>query len=268
MTDQVVVWEAVQRVRRGSPLVHNITNFVVMNSVANALLAVGASPVMAHAREEMEEIVGISSALVLNIGTLSSPWVESMFVAGRAATKRGVPIVLDPVGAGASVLRTRTSLQLLLEVGPSVLRGNASEILALAGAGNGGKGVDSAHRVADAWGASRELAARYGCVVVTSGPEDMITDGVDTVLLAGGHEMMPRVTGMGCVASAIVGAHMVMASCPFEGAVTGMAAMATAGSMASDKAEGPGSFQSCFLDALYTMQLSDIAQGIAIRRHI
>lgn len=264
MSEHNFVWDAIQRVRTGGPLVHNITNYVVMNNTANALLAAGASPIMAHAREEVEELVGIVSALVLNIGTLSLPWIEAMFVAGRVAAKRGLPVVIDPVGAGASALRTETSVKLLSELNPAVLRGNASEILAVAGYKGATKGVDSIHEACDAADAARTLAKRYGCTVVVSGAEDFITDGTQDVLVIGGHELMPRVTGMGCTASAIVGAYAAVADSPLQGAVAGMAVMAVAGSMAARKAKGPGSFQVNFIDALYGMQPFDVESGVKV----
>ena len=132
-----------EEVRRQAPLVHNITNYVVMNTTANALLAVGASPVMAHAPEEVEDMVDIASALVINIGTLSEPWIESMLKAAKRAQKKGIPIVYDPVGAGATPYRTRTIHELIQAAAPSILRGNASEIMALAGDAAKTKGVDS-----------------------------------------------------------------------------------------------------------------------------
>jgi hydroxyethylthiazole kinase len=266
MIEHSFVWDAVQRVRTGAPLVHNITNYVVMNTTANALLAAGASPVMAHAREEVEELAGLCSSLVLNIGTLSKPWIESMFAAGRIAQSRGVPVVLDPVGAGASSLRTWTSLDLLRELNISVLRGNASEILALSGAGSRTKGVDSIHQAADAADAARELAGKFGCVVVVSGAEDLITDGSSDVLVRGGHDMMPRITGMGCTATALVAAHAAVAGSVLDGAAAGMGVMAVAGTMASRKAKGPGSFQMHFIDALYGMQSFDVEAGVEIVR--
>ncbi|MBN1434933.1 hydroxyethylthiazole kinase, partial [Candidatus Fermentibacterales bacterium] len=157
--------EALETVRQKRPLVHNITNYVVMNFTANVLLCTGASPVMAHAVEEVEEMVSIANALVLNIGTLSRAWIEAMLRAGRRARSLGVPIILDPVGAGATRLRTDASVDLLEQVRPVAVRGNASEIIALARGDAATRGVDSAHVVDDAAGAALELAARSGTVV-------------------------------------------------------------------------------------------------------
>ncbi len=258
------IWLNVVAVRQTSPLVHNITNYVVMNTTANALLSAGASPIMAHAPEEMEELVAISGALVLNIGTLSRPWIESMLLAGRCAAARKVPVVLDPVGAGASALRTETCLTLLRMVRPAVVRGNASEILALCGAEGATKGVDSIKAPSDALEAAMQLAESFGCVVVVSGEEDVILDSGRIVSLRGGSALMPRVTGMGCTATALVAAHVAAAGDAFTGAVCGMAVMAVAGGMAAEQAAGPGSFQVHFLDALYGMQQQNIHDHVVV----
>ena len=239
--------------RTRQPLVHNITNYVVMNLTANALLALGASPIMAHAEEELDELLGLASALVLNIGTLSAGWIGSMHRAAEIAGRRGVPIVLDPVGAGASRLRTDTALALLGTAAPTVIRGNASEILALAGASGGTRGVDSTHAAHDAADAARQLAKAYGCAVAVSGAEDFITDGTTDLLLPGGHPLMPRVTGLGCTATAVVGAFAAVSATPFRAAVSGMAMMKTAGEIAARQAAGPGTFVPHFLDALHTV---------------
>jgi hydroxyethylthiazole kinase len=245
--------------RQRRPLVHNITNFVVMQSTANALLAIGASPIMAHAPEELEELLNLGSALVLNIGTLSAPWIESMRLAARLARERGLPLVLDPVGAGASRLRTRTSLE-LLEIGrAAVIRGNASEILALSGAAAGARGVDSAHGTEDAEDAARALAKRFGCAVAASGEVDFLTDGNESLRLWGGSPLMPQVTGMGCAASALCGAFAAGAASPLDAALGAMAAMKLAGETAAARSAGPGTLAANFCDALYALQPGDFA---------
>ena len=260
--DADTAWADAALVRQQSPLVHNITNFVVMNTTANALLAAGASPIMAHAPEELEELLGIASALVLNIGTLSAPWIESMRLAGRLARERGLPVVLDPVGAGASTLRTDTALMLLDQAvtdgGLAVVRGNASEIMALAGEAGQTKGVDSAHTTDMAGGPAARLAAERGCVVVASGAVDVVTDGETVIRITGGHHLMPRVTGMGCTATAMVGAFCGVNPDPLAAATHAMAAMSAAGAKAAATAKGPGSMQPAFLDALYTLSRRDM----------
>ncbi|NQT85973.1 hydroxyethylthiazole kinase [bacterium] len=249
-------------VRERAPLVHNITNYVVMNSTANALLAIGASPVMAHALEEVAEMAAIAQALVINIGTLSPPWVASMQTAVRVAGIRGIPWVLDPVGAGATTLRTETARMLLADGRPTIVRGNGSEIMALQGAAAATKGVDSVHSGDDALDAARALASEYQCVVSVSGAVDAVTDGQVVVRVANGHALMPRVTGLGCTASALTGAFAAVDASPIEAAAHAMAVMGIAGELAAEKADGPGTLQLHFLDALYGLSDDDVASRL------
>jgi len=251
---------ALEELRRQRPLVHNITNYVVMDFSANALLAIGASPVMAHATEEVGEMVGLAGALVLNIGTLSRPWIDAMFAAGHAARARGLPIVLDPVGAGATRLRTETARRLLAEVKPTIIRGNASEILSLAMAGGTTKGVDSTRGVEEARGAAIAIAKDSGALVVVTGPEDFITDGERRVRLANGHPLMSRVTGTGCVCSALVGAFAAVQSDPLLASIGALAVYGIAGEMAAEGDPGPGSFRTRLIDALDAISPARVRQ--------
>ena len=248
-------------VRRDAPLVHNITNLVVMQTTANALLALGASPVMAHAVEEMPDIAAISSALVLNIGTLSPAWVESMRLALTTANSRGVPVVIDPVGAGASRYRTSTALELLEASHNAILRGNASEIAALAGLAGTTKGVDSTLDVGASVQSAEKLALRYGCTVCISGSIDVITNGRERLTVEGGSPLMARVTGMGCTASAFCGAFAAVAGPDkrMEATYAAMAVMSTAGGLAAQECRGPGSFPAAFFDRVYALTMEDIA---------
>ncbi len=257
-----MVWEDVQRIREQAPLVLNITNYVVMNTTANALLALGASPVMAHAIDEAEDMARIAQALVINIGTLSAPWVESMFKAGRVARERGIGIVLDPVGCGATAYRTETSQRLVREVRPSVIRGNASEIRALVRSGGNTKGVDSRDSPDDVVADAKALALSANCVVSVSGPVDLITDGIRVARVANGHALMPRVTGMGCTASAITGAFVAVNPEPFSAATNAMAVMGVTGEIAGVGVAGPGSFQLNFLDALYNLDQAQLSERL------
>lgn len=240
-------------IRDTSPLVHNITNFVVMNNTANALLAIGASPVMSHAREEVEEMVALASSLVINIGTLNGQWIEAMDLAMAAAANKGIPIVFDPVGAGATAYRTRTCLDLLNRTAPKVIRGNASEIMVLAGSAGRTKGVDSSAATHDAESAARILAEKYGCVVVVSGATDLITDGQNDCLVHNGHPLMTRVTGLGCTATALIGAYCAIDLNPLAAAGYAMMTMGICGEIAAAQAAGPGTLQLHFLDALYAL---------------
>jgi hydroxyethylthiazole kinase len=252
--------EALRRVRAQAPVVHNITNYVVMNTTANALLAVGASPVMAHAPQEMEEMVGIASALVLNIGTLSDAWIEAMLLAGRAARRRGIPIVLDPVGAGATSYRTSTAARLLAELSPTIVRGNASEIRALCSEAAATRGVDSIHGTEESLAAAHALSEQHGCVVSMSGDVDIIVSGASIARVRNGVPIMTRVTGMGCTASALTGAFAAVASSPFLGATQSMVVLGVAGELAAQRAGGTGSFQVHVLDALSALAPEDLEQ--------
>ncbi|HYD31632.1 MAG TPA: hydroxyethylthiazole kinase [Azospirillaceae bacterium] len=245
------VWSALSTVRSRQPLVHNITNYVVMNNTANALLAVGASPAMVHAVEEVEEFVRISQALVVNIGTLSPAWVESMVRAGDTAKVHGIPWVLDPVGVGATRLRSAAAADLIRR-GPAVIRGNASEIRTLAGlVDSAGKGVDSAHGSEAAVDAARALARETGAAVAVTGVVDYVTDGERVAAIANGHRLMACVTGMGCTATALVGAFAAVERDFLAAAASALAVLGVAGEVAAGRAQGPGSFQMHLLDALY-----------------
>jgi hydroxyethylthiazole kinase len=259
------IGQDLERIRAEGPLVHNITNYVVMNTTANALLAIGASPVMAHAREEVEEMVSLASALVINIGTLSAPWVRAMLQAGRAARRRKIPIVLDPVGCGATRFRTGAAQKLMREVAPAIIRGNASEIRSLLGRKAGTKGVDSRHTPDEVLDEARALSGSAGCVVSVSGPVDLIVEGDTVVRIANGHPLMARVTGMGCTASAITGAFAAVNLQSLKAAAHAMAVMGIAGEMAAERAGGPGSFQMHFLDALSVLRKSDIAARLKMQ---
>ncbi len=251
-------------VRRESPLVHNITNYVAMNLTANALLAVGASPVMAHAPEEVEDMVDIAAALVINIGTLSGHWVEAMLKAARRAKKKGIPIVYDPVGAGATPYRTRTILELIQAVPPAILRGNASEIMASAGGSAKTKGVDSAAAAESALASARRISERRGCVVCVSGETDHIVDPKRTAMIRNGRAMMAKVTGLGCTASALCGAFAAVDADHFTAVTAAMAVMGIAGEIAAEGCAGPASLQVRFLDALHNMTGEEIRQRLKI----
>ncbi|BDU78131.1 hydroxyethylthiazole kinase [Mesoterricola sediminis] len=246
--------DALAAVRAKAPLVHNITNFVVMNTTANALLALGASPVMAHAEAEMADMVALASALVLNLGTLTPAWVAAMVKAGEAANAKGIPIVLDPVGAGATPYRTATARELLQALRPAILRGNASEIQAVAGEQVRTKGVDATSASDDALAAAQALQAAYGCAVAVSGPTDHILGGGRAWRIHNGHPLMPRVTGLGCTATALCGAFAAVTPDPGTAAAQAMAVMGVAGEIAAEGAQGPGTLQLAFLDALYNLE--------------
>ena len=251
-------------IRAHRPLVHNITNYVVMNNTANALLALGASPAMVHANEEVEEFVAISAALVVNLGTLSPAWVAAMHKAVRVAVARGIPWVLDPVGAGATTYRTQTSAA-LAGLKPACIRGNASEIMVLAGAtAETTKGVDASHGSADALAPARRLAQATGAVVAVTGATDYVTDGAALIGLSNGHPLMTKVTGLGCTATALVGAALAVERDRLAAVAAGLSFLAIAGEMAAEQSPGPGSLQLHLLDALHQLDAATIQRRLKI----
>lgn len=251
-----------KRIRENSPLVHNITNYVVMNNTANALLSIGASPVMAHARNEVEDMVSIASSLVLNMGTLSENWLEAMIIAGLKAQERKIPIVFDPVGVGATPYRTESAHKLIKICSPNIIRGNASEIMALGNQEMCTKGVDSTASTNLAIDSARLLAKKLKCVIVVSGEVDYITDGDKLESVEFGTSMMEKVTGMGCTATAIIGAFAACNKNLLQAATNAMLVMGIAGELATAKSDGPGSMQMHFLDCLYNLSAVEIEQAI------
>ncbi|HEY2073239.1 MAG TPA: hydroxyethylthiazole kinase [Gaiellaceae bacterium] len=240
--------------REQKPLVHQITNYVVMNETANATLALGALPVMAHAREEVEEMARIASALVINIGTLSPHWVEAMLMAGRVAGEREIPVVLDPVGAGATTYRTETAKRILDEVDVTVLRGNAGEVATLVGAAAEVRGVESISAGMEPADLAREAASSLGVVASVTGPVDHVSDGERVLAVANGDVLLATVTGTGCMSSALTGCFLAAKPGePLEAAAEALAAFGVAAEAAAAGAEGPGTFHARLYDALYAL---------------
>jgi len=240
-----------RRLRERKPLVHQITNYVVMNETANATLALGALPVMAHAREEVEEMAGLAGALVLNIGTLSPHWVEAMVAAGKASNAAGIPVVLDPVGAGATRYRTDTARRILSEVDVTVLRGNQGEVATLVGVDAEVRGVESIGAADDAAGIARLAAESLGLIASVTGVVDHVSDGERVLAVANGHELLAKVTGNGCMSSAITGCFLAAKHDePLEAAAEALAAFGVAGEDAAREAKGPGTFHVNLYDAL------------------
>ena len=236
--------------RQASPLVQCITNYVAMNIAANVLLAAGASPAMVHAQEEAGEFAAIAGALTVNIGTLSPDWVAGMRKAAKGANKAGKPWVLDPVAHFATAYRRETVAE-LIKLKPAIIRGNASEIIALAGGTSAGQGVDSGDTVASAESAARAVARQTGAVVAVTGATDFVTDGERAMRIEGGSPLMPRVTALGCSLTCLVGAFAaVRPKDPFAASVAALAVFAVAGERAGRASDGPGSFGWRFLDAL------------------
>ncbi|SIS65771.1 hydroxyethylthiazole kinase [Alicyclobacillus vulcanalis] len=265
---QVGSW--LTRVREQRPLVHNITNLVVMNVAANALLSLGASPVMAHAHEEVADMAAIAGALALNLGTLDPYVVTSMDLASEAANRRGVPVVLDPVGAGATPYRTGAALRLLETRNIQVLRGNQGEIGVITGAGGEVAGVDARGAGTDLAGRMVEFARQHHLVVAATGERDLVTDGETMYELQNGHPWEAAITGSGCSLTAVIAAFVAVSDQSRRGIAEATVAAITcfnvAAELAAEGASGPGSFQVKLLDALHTLTPSDVDARARIRR--
>jgi hydroxyethylthiazole kinase len=262
--DAARCWASLQAIRREAPLVQNITNFVSMDVVANGLLALGASPAMVHAREEVVDFAKLASALVVNIGTLTPPWVESMVKAAESMKAKGKPWVLDPVGVGATPYRTRTASQLAV-LKPSVIRANASEVLALAGDALGPtKGVDSTHGSDEAIETADHLAGQLGTIVAVTGAVDYVTDGKRSLRVGNGHPMMTQVTALGCTASSVVGAFLVVEEDALAAAAEALSVFGLAAERAVKAAEGPGSLRWRLLDQLSALDEAALNDGVRI----
>lgn len=252
--------QLIEKVRQERPIVHQITNYVTVNDCANVTLAVGGAPVMADEKDEVREIVSLASALVLNIGTLNRRTIESMLFAAERANERGIPVILDPVGAGASLLRTESVKTLLAKVRVDVIRGNFSEIHALSGDGAGAKGVDvsdadKAIGVKEIARVGRNLALSHRCAVAITGKIDCVVDETRLVCVENGHPLMSSITGTGCMCSALVGTFCAVSRDPFLGALAGVLCMGIAGEVAHERAgaKGNGSYRMALLDAVSLM---------------
>ncbi|MEM1428580.1 MAG: hydroxyethylthiazole kinase [Pseudomonadota bacterium] len=254
--------EALTRMRAAAPLVHCITNYVAMNIAANVVLAAGASPAMVHAEEEAADFTAMVGALTVNIGTTSGPWHRAMVQAARAARSGGTPWILDPVAHFITPFRRNAAAE-LMALSPTIVRGNASEILALAGAETAGKGADAGDAVEHAAEPARALATQTGSVVVVTGVTDIVTDGARMARISGGHALMPKVTALGCALTALTGAYAAVETDPFGATVAACAHFAAAGARAGADAAGPGSFQVAFLDALADVGPADLDAWVA-----
>ena len=243
------------------PLIHHITNQVVMNDTANITLGIGALPVMAHAIEEVEEMVSIAGALVLNIGTLTPAQIEAMLLAGKRANERGIPIVLDPVGAGATSLRTESALRLLSELRIAVVRGNASEVGALIGVAGETRGVESISVTSDPEVLARRAAHELNCTVAITGVRDIITDGTRLARVDNGHPLLATITGSGCMATSLVGAFLAIEHDAYLATTAALVAIGIAGEVAAPQADGPGTFRAHLLDAVAALDAETIHAG-------
>jgi hydroxyethylthiazole kinase len=252
-------------VRAKRPLVHHITNYVTVNDCANVTICIGASPVMAHSKGEVEEMVSMAGALVLNIGTLDEAQVESMLLAGARANSLGIPVILDPVGAGATGLRTGSARRLLHSLDISLLKGNAAEIATLAGAEGSIKGVDSYGIKGEPLDIAKALARKTGMVVAISGATDIVTDGKRTLLVDNGHPLMGKVSGTGCMAASLAGAFAAVTKDYVTASAAAFAAFGLAGEKAARHSNGPASFKVALLDEVYGLTPEELEKGARIR---
>jgi len=260
---QTQIIHALGKLREKQPLVHNITNAVVTNTTANALLAIGASPIMASAPEEMADMVGLANALVINSGTITSDSLQSMVQAAKTATMMNKPWILDPVGAGVTPFRL-TSNQRLLELQPTVVRGNASEITSLFTDASAGKGVDSSNSSESTLHFIQEKAREHRLVIAVTGASDYATDGHEVYKTDNGHPMMAKVTGTGCTATALIGAFLAVCDQPLVAAISGLVCLGIAGELASHNCPGPGTLQLRLLDELYRLDRDTIENRVSV----
>ena len=257
--------EALKNVREKRPLVHHITNYVTVNDCANITMCIGGAPVMADAIDEVEEMVRLAGALVLNIGTLNNGQVESMMKAGKMAERLSVPIVLDPVGVGATSMRTEVAKRLIAELKIAVLKGNAGEIGILAGTGGVVRGVDSIGSKGDPAVVAMDLARSIGGTVVISGATDVISDGKRTRLVDNGHAMMGTISGTGCMAASVIGAFVAANPDRVTAATAAMVSIGVAGEKAAMNAAGPGSFKVALLDETAGLSPDEVARSAKVR---
>lgn len=251
------VFHDLNLIRQMNPIIHNITNLVVMQTTANVLLSAGASPIMAHAQNELPEIAALANALVINIGTLDDPWICAINMAQKISLEKKLPIIFDPVGAGATIYRTETARK-ILATGVTIIRGNASEIMALTNSQISTKGVDSRHQSESAISAAKTLAEQYHCVVVISGATDVVVDQEKTIFIPHGTPLFTKVTGMGCSATALIGAFAAVNANYTLAATHAMTVFSIAGEIAARKTSAPGSFYPALLDALFSMQQNEL----------
>jgi len=238
-----------EKIRKRKPLIHHITNFVVMNDSANITLAIGASPIMAHAEEELEDLIALANALYINIGTLDNYWIQSMFKAGKLAEKYNVPVLIDPVGAGASKLRTETVNNLLKSFKVDILKGNGGEMLSLAGIKGGIKGVDSIKEAT--MDVAFALSDMFNITAIITGKRDFVSNGKIGASVDNGTEMFQFITGSGCMLGSVVSSFLSVNNDSFIASIEGLVTFDIAGELASRKSKGPGSFKKSLFDEIY-----------------
>ncbi len=247
-----------QRIRMQKPIVHHMTNWVTIYDCANVVKVLGASPVMAHAAEEVAQMAAIASALVLNIGTLTKDFVEAMKIAAQSANKKGIPVILDVCGAGATVLRDKSCFELLNECRVDIIKGNASEIARISGENVKTKGVDSTKVDMDLERLAKKLASKRNCTVVITGKEDIVTDAGKSFIIKNGHPMMGYIVGTGCMAASVIGTFAAVENDLTKAAAAGLVCFEIAGECAVSGSKGPGSFKEKIYDCIYNLDAKTI----------
>ncbi len=261
-----MISEVFDKVRQSKPLVHHITNWVTIYDCANMTRAFGALPVMAHAKEEAADMAAIASSLVLNIGTLTPEIVDAMILAGKSANKKGIPVVLDAVGVGATKLRNDEASRLLKEIRIDIIKGNSSEVAKLAGMNVTTRGVESTKVDADLTDVAKNLAKKFKCTVVITGKQDIVTDGSKVYLVNNGHSMMGCIVGTGCMAASIIGAFAGVERDYAKAAAYALSCYGIAGELAAVKSKGPGTFKENFYDEAYNLDAKKIEQKSKIEQ--
>lgn len=247
------IYSLLEKIKKKKPLIHHITNWVTIYDCANITRAIGALPVMAHSKEESADMSGISSALVLNIGTLTSELIKSMKLAGKAANEKKIPIVLDAVGVGATKLRNNKAAELLDEIKIDIIKGNASEIAKLAGENVKTKGVEATEVEADLIETAKKLAKEKNSTVVITGKEDIVTNGNETYIIKNGHDMMGSIVGTGCMATSVIASFAAVEKDYAQAAASALTCFGIAGELASKESKGPGSYKENFYDEIYNL---------------
>jgi len=252
------IYGILEKVRTQKPLVHHLTNWVTIYDCANIVKVLGASPVMAHAKEESGDMAKLGSSLVLNIGTLTPDFIESMKVAAKSANKKGIPVILDVCGAGATPFRDEKSFELLDGVRIDVIKGNASEIARIAGENVQTKGVDSVDVEKDLIDIARQLAKKRNATVVITGKEDIVADKDRHYIVKNGHELMAHVVGTGCMASSVIGTFCAVEKDLAKASAAALACFGIAGELAAKESKGPGSFKESLFDNIYRLDKDTI----------
>jgi hydroxyethylthiazole kinase len=255
-----IAFDLLERIRERQPVVHHMTNWVTIYDCANVVKVLGGSPIMAHAPEEAREMTGIASALVLNIGTLTVELVEAMKKSALCANEKGIPVVLDACGAGASKLRDQKCFELLDKTRIAVIKGNASEVARLAGEAVKTKGVDAGEVQADLRKLAADLAGQRDCTVVITGQEDIISDGKNSYLVRNGDPMMGRIVGTGCMAASVIGTFVAVEADTAYAAAAGLVCYEVAAELATATSQGPGTFKEMFYDALFNLDRGTVAK--------